>query len=60
MIRKITAFSERGEDEAIAILNQRSEGLGISAKDILSFEIKEYYNDKYSVRVYYWEEGEER
>lgn len=57
MIRKITAFSERGEDEAIALLNQRSKGLGISAKDILSFEIKEYYNDKCSVRVYYWEEG---
>lgn len=60
MIRKITAFSERGEDEAIALLNQRIKGLGISAKDILSFEIKEYYNDKCSVRVYYWEEGEER
>lgn len=58
MIRKIEAFSELGEDEAVVILNQRSKGLGISAKDILSFEIEEYYNDKCSVRVYYWEEGE--
>lgn len=58
MIRKITAFSERGEDEAIALLNQRSKGLGISAKDILKFEIEEYYNDKCSACVYYWEEEE--
>ena len=58
MIKKIEAFSKLGEDEAIALLNQRSKGLGISAKDILKFEIEEYYNDKCSVRVYYWEEGE--
>lgn len=55
MIRKITAFSERGEDEAIALLNQRSKGLGISAKDILSFEIKKYLHNHCSVCVYYWE-----
>ena len=55
MIRKIEAFSELGEDGVIAILNQRIEGLGISRKDILSFEIKKYLNNHCYVCVYYWE-----
>lgn len=55
MLKKIEAFSELGEDEAIAILNQRSEGLDISGKDILSFEIKKYLHNNCSVCMYYWE-----
>ena len=55
MIRKIEALSKLGEDEAIAILNQRSEGLGISGKDILSFENKKYLNNHCYVCMYYWE-----
>lgn len=55
MIRKITAFSKLGEDEAVAVLNQRIEHLGISRKDILSFEIKKYLHNNCYVCVYYWE-----